>query len=62
MAGAKEPRMASFWNQNDKTGTTWDVALGGRIGIWRYGNENPDWPEGFEVDMEGAVFPRLLPS
>jgi hypothetical protein len=61
MAGAKEPRMASFWNQNDKLGTTWDVALGARAGIWRYGNENPDWPEGWQVDLEGAVFPRLDP-
>jgi hypothetical protein len=61
MAGAKEPRLASFWNQNDVTGTTWDIALGGRAGLWRYGNDNPDWPEGWQVDIEGAVFPRLDP-
>ncbi len=26
------------------------------------GNENPDWPEGWQVDLEGAVFPRLDPQ
>src|SRR4051812_36430319 len=61
MAGAKEPRLGSFWNQNDVIGTTWDIALGGRAGLWRYGNNNPDWPEGWQLDIEGGVFPRLDP-
>jgi hypothetical protein len=61
MAGAKEPRLGSFWNQNDVIGTTWDIALGGRAGLWRYGNDNPDWPEGWQLDIEGGVFPRLDP-
>jgi hypothetical protein len=25
----------------------------------RYGSQDPQWPEGFEFDMEGGVFPRL---
>ncbi len=33
-----------------------------RAGIWRYGNEDPNWPEGWQVDFEGAVFPRLDPQ
>ncbi|MCC7086780.1 MAG: DUF1207 domain-containing protein [Pirellulales bacterium] len=61
MAGMKEPRLASFWNNDPKIGTMWDIALGGRAGLWRYGNDNPDWPEGWELDIEGAVFPRLDP-
>lgn len=61
MAGMKEPRLASFWNNDPNLGTIWDIALGGRAGLWRYGNDNPDWPEGWEMDIEGAVFPRLDP-
>jgi hypothetical protein len=62
MAGQKEPRFASFWNQNDKMGWLWDVALGGRIGLYRWGNEDPNWPEGWQVDLAGGVFPRLNPN
>jgi hypothetical protein len=77
LAGPKEPRFASFFNHNtngatavptafeDVSGTIhtmWDAALGGRVGIVRYGNENPDWPEGWQLDMEGGVFPRLAPN
>jgi hypothetical protein len=61
MAGAKEPRLSSFWSSDPEFGNLWDTALGGRVGLWRYGNDNPDWPEGWQVDMEGAVFPRLDP-
>ena len=61
MAGTKEPRFSTFFNQNSAMGDMWDVALGGRAGIWRYGNEDPNWPEGWQVDFEGAVFPRLDP-
>ena len=77
MAGTKEPRFASYFNQNtngavanktafeDFTGTMhdmWDVALGARVGIVRYGNDDPNWPEGWQLDMEGGVFPRLSPT
>jgi hypothetical protein len=62
MAGAKEPRFATYFNQNSATGNMWDVALGARAGIWRYGNDDPDWPEGWQVDLEGGVFPRLDPN
>lgn len=61
MAGMKEPRLSSFWNNDPEYGTIWDTALGGRAGLWRYGNSDPDWPEGWQVDLEGAVFPRLDP-
>lgn len=62
MAATKEPRFASFSNQNSEMGAMWDVALGGRVGIWRYGNDNPNWPEGWQFDIEGGVFPRLDPN
>ena len=37
----------------------WDIALGGRLGILRYGTEDATWPEGWQIDLEGAAFPRL---
>lgn len=61
MAGAKEPRLSCFWNYDEQWGAIWDVAIGGRVGIWRYGNDDLNWPQGWQVDLEAAVFPRLDP-
>jgi len=77
LAGTKEPRFATFFNESSDgavanktpvenfTGIMrdmWDVTLGARAGIWRYGNDDPNWPEGWQLDIEGAVFPRLAPD
>jgi hypothetical protein len=40
-------------------GNFWDVTLGGRVGILRYGNTDPYEPQGYQLDIEGAAFPRL---
>jgi hypothetical protein len=76
LAGTKEPRLSTFFNQSSNgavanatpeenfTGIEhdmWDVTLGARVGLWRYGNDDPNWPEGWQLDLEGAVFPRLAP-
>jgi hypothetical protein len=62
LAGTKEPRFASWFNQNSAMGYMWDVSLGARIGLLRYGNDDPNWPEGWQLDIEGGVFPRLDPD
>ena len=36
-----------------------DAAVGGRVGLLRYGTENNLLPEGFQFDAEAAAFPRL---
>jgi len=59
LAGAKEPRFASAWVYEQDLGWIWDVALGGRVGILRYGTEDDDRPHGWQIDLEGAAFPRL---
>jgi hypothetical protein len=59
LAGAREPRFASQWVYDRTQGALWDVTLGGRVGIFRYGTEDRLGPEGFQLDMEGAAFPRL---
>lgn len=60
LAGAKEPRFAGQWVKERDTGAwVWDIALGGRVGILRYGTVGPHLPQGWQIDMEGAAFPRL---
>ncbi|MBI1900111.1 MAG: DUF1207 domain-containing protein [Planctomycetia bacterium] len=59
LAGPREPRISSVWLREQDVGDTWDTALGGRVGLLRYGTPHPIRPQGFELDAEGAAFPRL---
>lgn len=58
LTGPKEPRFGSAW-VHERNDPFWDIALGGRAGILRYGTEDPVWPQGYQLDIEGAAFPRL---
>ncbi len=58
MAG-HESRLASHWTHETGKGGLWDIALGAHVGMLRYGNSDPTWPEGWQLDVEGAAFPRL---
>ena len=42
-----------------RQGWIWDIALGGRMGILRFGTEDTDRPDGWQIDIEGASLPRL---
>lgn len=59
LAGVKESRMSSVFNNDSKAGWIWDITLGGRAGIFRYGTTNAVRPEGFQIDIEGSGQPRL---
>ncbi len=59
LAGGKEPRFASHWIHERDQGWLWDVTLGGRLGILRYGTGDALQPEGWQVDVEGAAFSRM---
>jgi hypothetical protein len=59
LAGPRESRFASQWVRDQDRGWLWDIALGGRVAILRYGTEDPLMPQGWEIDIEGAAFPRL---
>jgi hypothetical protein len=59
LAGFKEPRMHSLWAEDEELGSIWDIALGGRVGLLRYGDSNDAMPDGWQLDLEGAAFPRL---
>ena len=59
LAGNHESRFGTQLVHIDNLGNIWDATLGGRAGILRYGNSDPYWPEGYQLDIEGAAFPRL---
>jgi len=59
MASGRESRFASKWVHERDQGWMWDITLGGRVGLLRFGTENDAWPEGWQLDVEGAAFPRL---
>lgn len=59
LAGVKEPRLASVWNHDNQNGWMWDLTLGGRVALVRYGTFDPLFPKGWELDLEGAAILRL---
>ncbi len=62
LAGVKEPRSAIVFNHEDRLGWLWDIALGGRVGLLRYGTEDALYPDGWQIDFEGAALLRLDPE
>ncbi|MEX0867813.1 MAG: DUF1207 domain-containing protein [Pirellulales bacterium] len=62
LAGTKEPRFAAQWNRDRRLGPVWDTAIGGRLGILRYGTTDPILPSGWQVDLEGGFQARLDPT
>lgn len=62
LAGAKESRIRGVYSNEQGRGYVWDVTLGGRVGLLRYGNAGYQRPEGFQVDLEGAGLLRLDPE
>lgn len=63
VAGEKEPRMQFIQLRDTRSKTrVWDAVLGGRVGLLRHGNYDSVNPQGFQIDVEGAVFARVLPD
>ncbi len=59
LAGGRESRFASQWIHERGHGWLWDAALGGRVGMLRLGTSDAVRPEGWQLDIEGAVFARM---
>ncbi len=59
LAGVHESRFASVWNYDREQGWLWDSTLGGRVGLIRYGTAGNYFPQGWQLDIEGAAMPRL---
>lgn len=63
LAGEKEPRMQFIQLHDTRSKTrVWDAVLGGRVGLLRNGTCDSVNPQGFQIDVEGAVFARVLPD
>jgi len=59
LAGGRESRFASHWMYEMDTGWLWDGTLGAHVGLLRHGTHDPLRAEGWQLDVEGAAFPRL---
>jgi Protein of unknown function (DUF1207) len=59
MANVHESRLSGIVFDDDQDASFFDVSLGGRVGILRFGSGDGLHPEGWQLDMEGAGFPRL---
>jgi hypothetical protein len=58
-AGVHEPRLSAVTFRADNGVAYTDPTLGGRVSLLRYGTEGTGRPQGFELQAEGAAFPRL---
>jgi hypothetical protein len=63
IAGDKESRM-QLLSLHDTVSNrqVMDSVLGGRVGLIRNGSVGGDDPQGFQIDLDGAVFARVLPD
>jgi len=59
LASERESRFAGQFFYNRHQGWLMDAAVGGRVGVLRYGTDDLLRPEGYQLDLEGAAFPRL---
>lgn len=59
LAGAKESRIRSVWNDEKGEGGIWDISLGGQAGLLRYGSQSNGRPTGWQLGIEGAGLVRL---
>jgi len=56
---AVQNRLGSVWNHDPDLDWIWDITLGGRAPLLRYGNNSALFPEGWQLDMEASVQLRL---
>lgn len=59
VAGRKESRMAGYVVSAIDDTTLWQGTLGGQLGLLRFGNNDPFYPEGLQISVEGAADVQL---
>jgi hypothetical protein len=58
LAGTKEPRIGGVVASDTGIDTKLDGTVGGRVGLFRYGDTADYRPQGWQADVEGAAFIR----
>jgi hypothetical protein len=56
---AVQNRLDCVWNYDKDLDWIWDITLGGRAPLFRYGNRSALYPEGWQLDLDGSVHLRL---
>jgi len=56
---AVQNRLGGVINYDEHVNWIWDITLGGRAPLLRYGNRSALYPEGWQLDLEGSVHLRL---
>ena len=59
LGSSKEPRSGTVLTYLEKYGWVWDGILGARVGLLRYGDRDPIFPQGVQLDAETAAMVRL---
>ena len=60
LAGTKEPRISgTIFQETGDDLSLFDITLGGRTSLWRYGYQQAGRPQGWELQLEGAGMLRL---
>lgn len=59
LAAPRDPRMGSAWLYDPDQGWYWDLEIGARAGLLRYGSPPGSNAEGWQLDVWGAALPRL---
>lgn len=62
LAGVKESRLSTLYAYEKDLGWVWDSTLGQRAGLVRFGTDNPFYPEGIQLDVEGSAQLRMDPQ
>ena len=59
LAGLHEARLGSQLVYVKGLGAVLNSTIGGQVGLLRYGTDNDLWPQGWQLDVAAAAFPRL---
>ncbi|WP_166820302.1 DUF1207 domain-containing protein [Thalassoroseus pseudoceratinae] len=59
LGNPRAPRLAARTLQHDGYDKVLELTAGARVGLLRYGRPGNDNPEGWQLDIEAAIFPRL---
>ena len=59
LGSPRDARLTSAWLHESDAGWLWELQVGTRVGLLRFGTPDGAPPEGWQIDIQGAAFPRL---